>query len=235
MALLASAGYTFEEVNDPSLQRILSSDDEEPIFLDRLLKDFRSMSQMVSRDADVGPNGLPHESIRVVPRFSHQQRFHGWPDTVNDRSEVPRLALRRTPKFLKGSPNSPTLGVAQDHNESCAESLRSELDAPDLRRGNDVPSDTDNKQVTQALIEDDLRWHPRIGTAQNDGKRLLACRQFATTRLASECVTTTNVSHESVVPLAQAFECFLRRDHRRIILVRLTTIRPPDTPVCIPV
>ena len=222
MALLAGSGYTVEEVNDSSFQRILGSDDEEPILLDRLLKDFRSMSQMVSGDADVGPNGLPHESIRVVPAFRRQQRFHGRPDTVNDRSEVPRLALRRTPKFLKGGQNSPTLGVAQDHNESCAESLRSELDAPDLGRGDDVPSDTDNKQITKSLIEDDLRWHPRIGTAENDGKRLLACRQLAATRPAIECVTATNVSHESVVPLAQAFECFLRRDHRRFILVRLT-------------
>src|SRR6266581_2613000 len=89
MALLAGSGYTVEKVNDSSVQRILGSDDEEPILLDGLLKDFRSMSQMVGRDADVRPNGLPHESIRLIPEFRHQQRFHGWPDTVNDRSEVP--------------------------------------------------------------------------------------------------------------------------------------------------
>jgi len=88
MALLAGSGYTVEKVNDSSVQRILGSDDEEPILLDGLLKDFRSMSQMVGRDADVRPNGLPHESIRLIPEFRHQQRFHGWPDTVNDRSEV---------------------------------------------------------------------------------------------------------------------------------------------------
>src|SRR6267378_5242367 len=88
-ALLAGSGYTVEKVNDSRVQRILGSDDEEPILLDGLLKDFRSMSQMVGRDADVGPNGLPYESIRLIPEFLHQQRFHGWPDAVNDRSEVP--------------------------------------------------------------------------------------------------------------------------------------------------
>ena len=46
------------------------------------------MSQMVCGGADVGPNGLPHQSIRVVPEFCRQQRFHGWPDSVDDRTEV---------------------------------------------------------------------------------------------------------------------------------------------------
>ncbi len=52
-----------------------------------------------------------------------------------------------------------------------------ELDAADLRRGDDVSGNTDDKQITKALIEDDLRWHPRIGTSENDVERLLARRQ----------------------------------------------------------
>ena len=92
--------YTVEEIYDSSLQRRLDSDDEQPIFLDQLFEDFRSMSQMVRRDAHVGPNGLPHQGTRVVREFCRQQRFHGWPDTVNDRTEVPRLVFRRTPKLL---------------------------------------------------------------------------------------------------------------------------------------
>ena len=88
MRSLAGLRHTVEEIYDSSLQRILGSDDEEPIVLDQLLEDLRSMSQMVRGDADVGPNGLPHQSIRVVPEFWRQQRLHGWPDTVNDRPEV---------------------------------------------------------------------------------------------------------------------------------------------------
>src|SRR2546422_10055752 len=89
---------------------------------------------MVCRSADVGPNGLPHQIIWVGPEFFPQQCFHGWPDTVNDRPEVRRVVFRRTPKFLQGGQNSPTLGVAQHHDESCAEPFRGELDAADLDR-----------------------------------------------------------------------------------------------------
>jgi len=57
--------HTVKEIYNPGLQRILRGDYEEPILTDQLLEDFRSMSQMVCRDADVRPNGLPHQSIRV--------------------------------------------------------------------------------------------------------------------------------------------------------------------------
>jgi hypothetical protein len=97
--------------------------------------------------------------------------------------------------------------VTQHHDESGAEPPRGELDTADLRRGDDVSGNTDDKQVTQTLIEDDLRWHPRIGTSENDGERLLACRHLAAAHLARECVAATNVRHESTVPLEQAFEC----------------------------
>jgi hypothetical protein len=98
--------------------------------------------------------------------------------------------------------------MAQHHDESGAEPSRRELDAADLRRGDDVSGNTDDKQVTKALIEDDLRWHPRIGTSENDSEGLLARRQLAAARLARECAAGTNVRHESTVPLAQTFECF---------------------------
>ena len=45
--MLAGLRHTIEEINDPSLQRILGTDDEESIFLDQLLEEFRSVSQVV--------------------------------------------------------------------------------------------------------------------------------------------------------------------------------------------
>ena len=65
-------------------------------------------------------------------------------------------------------------------------------------------------QVAKALIENDLRWHPRVGTAENDGERLLTCRQLVAARLARERVRVANVSDEATVSLSQAFECFPR-------------------------
>ena len=100
--------------------------------------------------------------------------------------------------------------MPQHHDESRAEPLGGELDAADLRRGDDVAGDTDDKKVTKALIEDVLRRHPRIGASENDGERLLTRRQLATASLAGESVALTSVGHESMVSLTQAFECFRR-------------------------
>ena len=101
--------YTIEEINDPSLQRILGAYDEEPIALDQLLEDFRSVSQMVYGDTDIGPNSLPHQRLRVVPKICRQQRFHGWANAVNDRTQIPRLVSRRLLKFVQGGQNSSAL------------------------------------------------------------------------------------------------------------------------------
>ena len=46
-AVLAGIRHAIEELNDPSLQRILSTDDEEFLFPNQLLKDFRPVAQMV--------------------------------------------------------------------------------------------------------------------------------------------------------------------------------------------
>ena len=112
-------------------------------------------------------------------------------------------------KFLQGRQNRPALGVSQHHDQPRAEPRRGELDAADLRRGDDVSGNTDDKQVAEALIEDDLRGHPRIGTSENDGERLLTCRHSRAARLARECAAAANVRREATVSLAKAFECFL--------------------------
>ena len=90
-AMLAGLRHIVEELNDPSLQRILGADDEEPFTLDQLLENFRSVSQLIRGCANVGPNGLPKQSLRVVPELCSEQRFHRWPNPVDDRAEIPRL------------------------------------------------------------------------------------------------------------------------------------------------
>ncbi len=67
MLLLAGLD-TIEEFNDASVQRVLGTDHEEAIVPDQLLENIRAMSQMVHRNADVGPNSLPHQRSQVVRR-----------------------------------------------------------------------------------------------------------------------------------------------------------------------
>src|SRR5258705_1882730 len=201
-SLLAGLRHTIEEINDPSLETILGAYHEEPISLDQLLENFRSVSQMVCGDADVGPNGVPHQSFGVVPEVCRQQRFHGWPNAVNDRTKIPRLVFSRPHEFFKCGQNSAAPRVAQNHDERCAEPLRSELNAADLRGSDDVSRNADDKQIAQTLVEDDLCRHARVGTSENDSERLLGCSQLAATRLANECVAAPNARREETVPLS---------------------------------
>jgi hypothetical protein len=96
--------------------------------------------------------------------------------------------------------------MSQHHDESCAGAFRAELDARNLRRGNNVASNADDKQVTKALIEDDLRRYSRIGTPENNGKWLLACSQGLAPRLIRYCVARPVVRCEPTIARAQAFE-----------------------------
>jgi hypothetical protein len=111
--------------------------------------------------------------------------------------------------------------VPQNHHQSRAEPSRSELDAADLRRSDDVTGNADDKQIAQTLVEDDLCWHSRVGTSENDREWLLTCRQLVAARLARERVAAPNVRHEATVAFSQAFECFSRWNHRRFVFVRL--------------
>ena len=181
-----------------------------PFSLDQLLENLRSVSQMVCGDADVGPDSVPHQSVRVVPEVCCKQRFHGWAHAVYDGTQIPRLVFRRPLKLLQGGQNSPALRVAQNHHEPSAEPCRGELDATDLRSSDDVSGNADNEQVAQALVEDDLCWHPRVGATENDGERLLTCCQFVAACLARECVGASDVRCEATVTLSQAFERFWR-------------------------
>ena len=123
--------------------------------LDQPLEDLRSVSQMICGGADVGPDRLPHQSLRVVPEVGRQQRFHGWPNAVDDRAKVPRLAACRLLKFFQGRQNCPALGVPENHHQPRAVPAGGELDAADLRWGDDVSGNADDEQVAKALIENE--------------------------------------------------------------------------------
>lgn len=114
-----------------------------------------------------GPNGMPQEGIIVNELPSRHRRLQRRPDPVNDRVETRRLAPGWTRECIRGRQNGSTPGVAEHHDEACAEPPGGELDAADLGWGDDVPGNADDEQVTKALVEDDLRRHTRIRTSVN--------------------------------------------------------------------
>jgi hypothetical protein len=107
--------------------------------------------------------------------------------------------------------------MSEDDDESCAEPFRGELDASNLRRGDNVASHTDDEQVTEALIENNLRRHPRIRTSENNGERLLACRERLAAFLVRRCVVDPVVRRKATVTRVQALERIPGRDHRFLL------------------
>src|SRR6185295_10004429 len=63
--------------------------------------------------------------------------------------------------------------VAQYDQQRNVQMLSAVFQASDLSISRDVPRDAHDKQVAEALIENNLRWHARISTTENLGVRML--------------------------------------------------------------
>ena len=58
------------------------------------------------------------------------------------------------------------VGMTQNNDETSPKTLRGELDASDLRGGDDVSRYPDHEQVAQTLVEDDCNGHTGIGATE---------------------------------------------------------------------
>ena len=95
--------------------------------------------------------------------------------------------------------------MAEHHHESRMEAFRGELHRAHLGRRHDVSGHTDDQEVAQALVEDNLCGHARIRAAKDDGKRFLPCGQLAASRLTRQRISS-DVGNKAAVPFAQGFE-----------------------------
>jgi hypothetical protein len=125
---------------------------------------------------------MVHQRVGMASEIRMEERLHGRADAVNDCMQISRLRFRSTPELFQRRKNGPAPGMPEYYDESCTRSFCGEFDAGNLRRGDDVASNADDKQVTKALIEDDLRRNSRIGTSKDNGEGLLAFGQRLTPR-----------------------------------------------------
>ena len=198
---LAGRGNTVEELDDAGLERVLGADDDQAVVCDQLLEDLRAMAQVVRRDADVRAHGLLHQGLGVVPQIRGEQRLDRRAHPVDDRAQVARLVLTRLLELLERREDGAALRVAEHDDQPRAEPRGGELDAADLRRRDDVAGDADHEQVAEALVEDDLGGHPRVGAAEDDGERLLACDQRVASLRAREPLAAPDAGCEAAVAL----------------------------------
>ncbi len=76
-------------------------------------------------------------------------------------------------QFFQRDVNGTTLRVTHDHDQTSFEQAGCKFDAADLRRRDYITHHTNDKQITQALIENQLRRHSCVGTAKGHRKRRL--------------------------------------------------------------
>src|SRR5688572_13406651 len=81
-------GDAIEEGDDPRLQRVLRPDHQQAVFLDQTLQQLGAVTQMIGGGADVGPDRLAHERVRISSEARGKQGFHGRSNTVHDRAQV---------------------------------------------------------------------------------------------------------------------------------------------------
>ena len=84
VACSAANRQSVEEFYHPGLERVFGAHDQQLIFLDQLLEDLRSMSQMICRGLNIRPNGVLHQSVRVTSRLCLEHGLYRWTNTVDD-------------------------------------------------------------------------------------------------------------------------------------------------------
>src|SRR5436190_178388 len=68
--------------------------------------------------------------------------------------------------------------MAKHDNQSRAHDIDTVLDASQAFIVEHIARDSNAEQISEALIKDDFGWHTRIGTTENDRKRMLTFCQF---------------------------------------------------------
>ena len=129
-----------------------------------------------------------------------EQGFDRGADAVDDGAKVWGVAFGGTAEFFQGREDGAAAGVAEDHHELGAESLGRELDAADLGGGHDVAGHPDHEEVAEALVEDDLGGHPRVGTAEDDRERVVRVHEFLAAGLVDERIGSRDAVKKRRLP-----------------------------------
>src|SRR5438309_5511530 len=85
----------------------------------------------------------------------------------------------RSDGFHCGVHGTATL-MAEHDDQAGAQNINSVLDASQAFIVEHIARYSNDEQIAEPFIEDDFGWHTRIGTTEDDRKRVLTFRQFRT-------------------------------------------------------
>ena len=114
------------------------------------------MVQATDRLVDVGDHG----SLQADVLIGHG--FNRGPDAVDYSAQIRRTKLLFLSKFPQRRLDRAAVAVAKYYDQFCSELRSSKLDATYLRWCDDVACDPNDKQVTQALVENHLDRYTRV-------------------------------------------------------------------------
>lgn len=111
--------------------------------------------------------------------------------------------MRYAAQFFDCGSNRAAARVPKNDNETSSESGSGKFNASYARRGDDIPSDTNDEQITESLIEDDLGWHTGVGATEHDGEGFLTTDEFVTPT-KPQGRACGSIRREAAVTLAEA-------------------------------
>jgi hypothetical protein len=100
--------------------------------------------------------------------------------------------------------------MAQNNYKARAITLCSEFDTANLRGGDNVSGDANDKQVAQALVENNFHGYARIGAPEYSGEGLLAPRELGTASRVGELLRAPCIRCKPLVSLPQPFKGLVR-------------------------
>src|SRR5215216_3531478 len=83
----------------------------------------------------------------------------------------------RSDGFHCGVDGTATL-MAEHENQAGAQNIHPVLDASQAFIVEHIACYSNDEQISETFIKNDFGWHTRIGTTENDRKRMLTLRQF---------------------------------------------------------
>ena len=99
--------------------------------------------------------------------------------------------------------------MPQHDRQTRAEACSRKLDAADLGGRHNIPSYPDDEEVTKPLPENELCGNTRVGTPEDNGKRLLGMGEPQGAGLAERSSRVTNAGNKATVAFSQLRECLL--------------------------
>src|SRR5205823_1085660 len=152
----------------------------------------------------------------------------------------------RSDGFHCGVDGTATL-MAEHDNQAGAQNIHPVLDASQAFIVEHIARYSNDEQISEAFIKDDFGWHTRIGTTEDDRKRVLTLRQFCASfggllashsqenhagifiavrrhvcSLVARLVWVLHIpSSETAIALLQSRECLSRGDNWLIWMSRI--------------